>query len=391
VNRLPITRWNWKNALNGLPQEPTGRAVAAEVGSLCLEFTRLAQITGDMRFYDVVDRISERLDVQQDDSAIPGLWPVWLDTGSGNFSQGSDFTIAALTDSMFEYLPKMHALLGGRDEKYQRMYEKAFMAMEKFIFFRPLNPDNLDILFPADVRAWAGSSADPKLNPKVQHLGCYAGGMVGVGGRLFDHKSDIDVARKLTDGCIWAYEAAPSGIMPEVFTMLPCDKETNPSCGWKESLWLEAAMAAGSSTPEEREGTIEVQRAFANRTLLAPGFVQGNDKRYLLRPEAIESVFILYRITGDKKLQDHGWNMFQAVVKATRTEVAHAAVKNVMIGDSDKIEREDSMESFWTAETLKYYYLLFSDPSVISLDEYVLNTEAHPFKRPVAGGRWGRG
>jgi mannosyl-oligosaccharide alpha-1,2-mannosidase len=30
------------------------------------------------------------------------------------------------------------------------------------------------------------------------------------------------------------------------------------------------------------------------------------------------------------------------------------------------------MESFWLAETLKYFYLLFSDPGLISLDDYVL-------------------
>jgi mannosyl-oligosaccharide alpha-1,2-mannosidase len=34
------------------------------------------------------------------------------------------------------------------------------------------------------------------------------------------------------------------------------------------------------------------------------------------------------------------------------------------------------------AETLKYFYLIFSPPDIISLDEYVLNTEAHPFLRP---------
>jgi mannosyl-oligosaccharide alpha-1,2-mannosidase len=34
------------------------------------------------------------------------------------------------------------------------------------------------------------------------------------------------------------------------------------------------------------------------------------------------------------------------------------------------------------AETLKYFYLIFSEPNVISLDDYVFNTEAHPFKIP---------
>ena len=41
------------------------------------------------------------------------------------------------------------------------------------------------------------------------------------------------------------------------------------------------------------------------------------------------------------------------------------------------------MESFWLAETLKYFYLLYSEPSLISLDDWVLNTEAHPFRRPT--------
>lgn len=38
-------------------------------------------------------------------------------------------------------------------------------------------------------------------------------------------------------------------------------------------------------------------------------------------------------------------------------------------------------QSFWIAETLKYFYLAFSPPDVIDLDKYVLNTEAHPFLR----------
>lgn len=39
-------------------------------------------------------------------------------------------------------------------------------------------------------------------------------------------------------------------------------------------------------------------------------------------------------------------------------------------------------QSFWLAETLKYFYLALSPPDLISLDDYVLNTEAHPFRMP---------
>lgn len=84
----------------------------------------------------------------------------------------------------------------------------------------------------------------------------------------------------------------------------------------------------------------------------------------------------MYRITGDAEWMDKGWQMFEATVRATRTSIANSAVDNVL---SAEPTTKDEMESFWMAETLKYYLLLFSEPDVISLDDWVLNTEAHPF------------
>lgn len=50
---------------------------------------------------------------------------------------------------------------------------------------------------------------------------------------------------------------------------------------------------------------------------------------------------------------------------------------------SEDIERVlTRLQSFWMAETLKYFYLTFSEPNVISLDDWVFNTEAHPFRIP---------
>ena len=92
----------------------------------------------------------------------------------------------------------------------------------------------------------------------------------------------------------------------------------------------------------------------------------------------------MYRITGDASWQEKGWRMFEAVIRATQTEAGHSAIRDVTSTETP-VDRdqtmEDSMESFWLAETLKYFYLLFATPDVISLDEWVLNTEAHPFRR----------
>lgn len=77
----------------------------------------------------------------------------------------------------------------------------------------------------------------------------------------------------------------------------------------------------------------------------------------------------MYRITGDKTLQDAAWRMFQNIEKMTHTNFGHSAVKDVR---DLATKKADKMESYWLAETLKYLYLIFSEPDLISLDEYVL-------------------
>ena len=61
--------------------------------------------------------------------------------------------------------------------------------------------------------------------------------------------------------------------------------------------------------------------------------------------------------------------MFESINKYTAGQYGASAIDDVT---AKKPELLDEMESFWLAETLKYFFLLFSDPGVISLDDYVL-------------------
>jgi mannosyl-oligosaccharide alpha-1,2-mannosidase len=63
-----------------------------------------------------------------------------------------------------------------------------------------------------------------------------------------------------------------------------------------------------------------------DNTLLHPGFAALSDKSYILRPEAIESILILYRVTGDENLRDHAWTMFQAIEHHTATRYGNTAL-----------------------------------------------------------------
>ncbi|QQS35378.1 MAG: glycoside hydrolase family 47 protein [Ignavibacteriales bacterium] len=96
---------------------------------------------------------------------------------------------------------------------------------------------------------------------------------------------------------------------------------------------------------------------------------------YYLRPEITESAFYLYQLTGKEKYLSMGKYFWENLKKHCRTESGYAALKSVITK-----EKNDSMESFFLAETLKYFYLLFHPDKIIDLKEYVFNTEAHPIK-----------
>jgi mannosyl-oligosaccharide alpha-1,2-mannosidase len=61
--------------------------------------------------------------------------------------------------------------------------------------------------------------------------------------------------------------------------------------------------------------------------------------------------------------------MFKSIMAQTKTKLAHSAIQDVLNPASAQL---DEMASFWLAETLKYFYLLFSTFDVVSLDEFVL-------------------
>ena len=369
-NRMPATRFRWKEALEGGDQSASEGTFVAEIGSLSLEFTRLSQLTGDMKYFDAVQRIMDIFDENQSQTKLPGLWPITMNARRMSFVDTS-FSLGAMADSLFEYLPKQHMLLGGRSDQIQRMYEYAITAAMNHVFFQPMVPDGKDILISGKAIV-DESTKDITTEANGQHLGCYTGGMVGLGAKLFDHDEHMNMARKLVDGCIWAYESTPSGIMPEVFQMLACDM--NSDCNWDEKAWKKAVLDHAKRTrKEDAEPKFTTDEALLNYTIaqkhLKPGFVDIWDSRYLLRPEAIESVFIHYRLTGETDLMDSAWKMFQNIEKHTRTDFGHAMIDDVTVA---KPEKQNKMESFWLAETLKYFYLIFSEPDVVSLDKYVL-------------------
>jgi hypothetical protein len=98
---------------------PSSNVVLAVLGTLSLEFTRLSQITGNNKYFDAIQRVMNELDKWQDKTTLPGMWPAIVDTtifnesmsvGSPSYGGFEIYTLGALADSAYEYLPKVGLL-----------------------------------------------------------------------------------------------------------------------------------------------------------------------------------------------------------------------------------------------------------------------------------------
>ncbi|ATY59985.1 class I alpha-mannosidase [Cordyceps militaris] len=324
--------------------------VSASPGTLSLEMTRLSQVTGDPKYYDVTNRLMELFRDQQNATRIPGLWPVWISLADRDTKSREEFTLGGSADSLYEYLPKMHALLGGGNPMYADMTKDFLAAAKKELFFRPMLPGGEDVLLSGNAKATA--SGETTFDPESEHLTCFIGGTVALAGKLLVSPEDVAVGGKLARGCAHVYHAFASGVMPERFNTVPCEPRLADTCPWDEKRWEEG---------------IETRREY--KDTLPKGFTTAKDPRYLLRPEAIESLFLLYRMTGDTEYQESAWKMFESIEKHSRTTHGHAAILDVVtVYDEGSRQQnlDDYMESFWFGETLKYFYLIFSPPDLIT-------------------------
>ena len=95
-----------------------------------------------------------------------------------------------------------------------------------------------------------------------------------------------------------------------------------------------------------------------------------------LNPEVIESAYYLYRATGDEAYRDFGRAYWERLKACCRTDVAFTHLSDVRDRSQD-----DEMSTFFVAETLKYFYLLFGGAPEVNPEAYVFTTEAHPFAK----------
>lgn len=329
--------WGKINMATKAHSNPTwsGRAsVLAEIGTIQLEYFALSHHLNDSKYENLAQHIVDLL--QKSDMKHKGLYPLFLDTNSGRY-KNQKLSFGGCGDSFYEYLLKVWLQTNRTKVQYQTMYVESINAMIQHMLKK------------SSQGYWylPSFTSMGSFKPEMEHLTCFTPGMMALGSvsGIMDQATaarHMQVAQDLVWTCYQSYQIQNTGVGPE------------------------------SSSFE-------------------PNF-RAKDAAYNMRPETIESLFYLWRITKDPKYRDWGWNIFVALERWCRRPVGYSGIVDVRAVDTG--HAIDRQESFFLAETLKYLYLLFSDDEdlpLMGIDDlkpnasragpyWIFNTEAHPLR-----------
>ncbi|XP_058813455.1 endoplasmic reticulum mannosyl-oligosaccharide 1,2-alpha-mannosidase [Topomyia yanbarensis] len=296
----------------------------SEVTTLQLEFRDLSRSTLNPVFENVAAKVNVKIhDLEKNE----GLVPIFINANTGQFRNFATISLGARADSYYEYLIKQWLQTGKKNDDF--LIDDYQTAIRGVI-------NQLVRTTPNEKHLYIGELMNGKdFKPKMDHLTCYLPGTLLLGYKNGMPKTHLKLASDLLETCYQTYMKQPTQLAPEIsYFNLNGDSEHDI-------------------------------------------YVKTNDAHNLLRPEFIESLYYFYAITGNKTYQDMGWTIFEAFNKYTKVKNGYTSIGNVK--NPLNTRPRDMMESFWLGETLKYFYLLFSDDrSEIDLDKYVFNTEAHP-------------
>ncbi|KAI4158087.1 MAG: hypothetical protein LQ342_007761 [Letrouitia transgressa] len=356
---VPYASVNLKTS-KGVPSHADGGASStAEASSLQLEFKYLSMLTGEKNYWERAEKVIQVID---DNAMADGLLPIFIYASDGRF-RGENIRLGSRGDSYYEYLIKQYLQTSEEEPIYLELWNQALAGVRKHLITYTKNSH-------FTVLAERPNGLKGELYPKMDHLVCFMPGTIALaatGGLTVEaakkagkwgekQQSEIDLAKELTKTCWGMYKATGTGLAGEITFF-----EIN-------------------DPPRSEADGIPPPADFTDASWKDDFVIKRQDSHNLQRPETVETLFYMWRITEDETYREWGWEMFKSFVNFTQAEgdAGYTSVANVL---ENPPPLRDNMESFWLAETLKYFYLLFSPPDLLPLDTIVINTEAHIFPR----------
>lgn len=186
-----------------------------------------------------------------------------------------------------------------------------------------------------------------RLSPKMDHLVCFLPGSIALGatgglteaearkgpGWGSEQEQQMQLARELMKTCWGMYAVTETGLAPEI-------------------AWFEADDAALQPTPGASNPTMRSRSKNSKATWKKDYIIKPLDTHNLQRPETVESLFMMWRITNDPIYREWGWEIFKAFQKYTIVDdgEGYTSLNNV---NAIPPTRRDNMESFWLVREIQ--------------------------------------
>ena len=185
-----------------------------------------------------------------------------------------------------------------------------------------------------------------------------------------EDEEQLLLARELMKTCWTMYKVAATGLAPDVIDLT-----------LNESLSLDGSGIVSSAAIDTHISTSDT----SNSKWRSDFSINTNYAQNSQRPETIESLFYMWRITSDPMYREWAWTLFSSFVDHTASEngAGFVSISNV---DALPPRQLDRMEGIWLSRTLKYFYLIFSPPDFLPLDSVVFSIGAHPFPKFIPRG-----
>ena len=182
------------------------------------------------------------------------------------------------------------------------------------------------------------------LSPKMDHLVCFLPGAIALGatgGHTLSHartqpewtpakESQIQLGRDLMKTCWAMYAVTLTGLAPEIAWFDAAEEDLRPRPGDRVPL------------KRTRDSLGKWREDFVIKPL---------DAHNLQRPETVESLFVMWRVTGDTLYREWGWKIFRGFMEWTNAGLDRGFAS---VGDVNAVPPplRDNMESFWLVSSL---------------------------------------
>ena len=310
-----------------------GASSTAETTTLQLEFKYLAKLTGEKYFWDKAEKVMKVVD---DNGAEGGLVPIYIYAENGKF-RGENIRLGSRGDSYYEYLIKQYLQTSKQEPIYLEMWDEALQGVRKHLVTYT-EPSGYTII------GERPNGLEKPLSPKMDHLVCFMPGTIALGatGGLTEaaakklptwtkkNEDDMRLARELMQTCWGMYKWMKTGLAAEITYFNIADPPLPELAPHNPPLHFD-------SDPDA-----QWRKDFT---------VHSNDVHNLQRPETVESLFYMWRITGERKYREWGWEMFKSFMNYTAID-DEGGFTSLSNANTIPPVTKDNMESFWLASEI---------------------------------------